>query len=396
MNHDFGPVLVNFPFFFWYVLAAVFPVLGFAVDAPDLRRGIRAFTNVVYLIVFLGSWALLPFCFGSVLWIGMKIYGNGPEGSGRFRKIVGKAILFLWGTATMVLFWINQSYSFDLPPMNRQIVVVLLGMGFLYTLLRAVDAIVSVMSRGAALLGPVDFLNFLYPFHMLAVAQEYEDFSRTIKQAPSRHSIGTVLTGLSRLVFGFAAFNVFCPWIIGTFLFYWPAATWKGFLFQLQIIPWNLYFQLSGLSHMAVGAGILLRIETPENFDWPLFSRNMNEFWNRWHMKVGSFIRRNLFTPFMVRLLILTNGRGVVTCMFISYGISFGLCGVWHEFNFRWLVWGLWHALGLGICKTFDMVLLAATGRKGYEACMRSRAWSAVAWFLTYEFVAVSVRIISP
>lgn len=396
MNHDFGPAIADYPFFFWYVLAAAFPVLGFLVDSPVHRWKIRAVTNVVYLIILLGPWALFPLVFGSTLWIGLRTLEKGRDGMIPRLRLAGVSILWVWAAITVVLFWVHQNYSFDLPPMKRQIVVVLLGMGFLYTLLRAADAIISVVYRNSRLLGPMDFLNYLYPFHMLAVAQEYEDFAKTLDATPPRLTVRAFVTGLSRLAFGFAAFNIFSPWIVAAMLLDWPSATWGGFLIQLQIIPWNLYFQLSGLCHMAVGAGILLRIETPENFDWPLFARNMNEFWNKWHMRVGSFIRRNLFTPLMVRLLAITDGRAIVSCMFLSYGISFGLCGIWHELNIRWLVWGLWHALGLGICKTFDMALLAAAGRNGYEACMRSRAWGVAAWFLTYEFVAVSVRIISP
>ncbi|PKK88770.1 MAG: hypothetical protein CVV64_17365 [Candidatus Wallbacteria bacterium HGW-Wallbacteria-1] len=380
----------EFPNPYWYLLLMVFPILGF-INLGKWRSTAILAVNLVYFTWIAGVKSLLAFPWVLLLWTILR--QRCRTGKWTFWT---KLWSWLWYLGIVALFVVHQTYSYDRPEFMKGMALTLIALGFLYSMLRSVDAFIEVGSRSQPLVGPVEFMNYVLPFHMLAVAQAYTDFHAQSLKEPEPHTGRSIARGFGRALFGILSFYVLSPTLIYFFLLDWPADTAWGFFFQLQIIPWNLIFQISGLCHMAVGAGILLRIETPENFNWPLFSRNMTEFWTRWHMQVGGFIKRNIFAPLMTFLLIKTRGKALVTCIFIAYTTAFLTCGLWHEFNWPWTMWGLWHALGLGVARTWDIWLRKRLTRAEHARYLANRWIGLLAWFINYEFVAVSVRLISP
>ena len=70
-----------------------------------------------------------------------------------------------------------------------------------------------------------------------------------------------------------------------------------------------LYLDFSAYSDIAVGVGRLMGVATPENFNRPYLARNMIDFWERWHISLSLFIRRNMFIPIQLALMRRTDGR---------------------------------------------------------------------------------------
>ena len=64
-----------------------------------------------------------------------------------------------------------------------------------------------------------------------------------------------------------------------------------------------LFFDFAGYSHMAIGAGYIFGIKVPENFDRPFISKDIKEFWNRWHMTLSMWFRDFIFSRMMMRIL---------------------------------------------------------------------------------------------
>ena len=81
------------------------------------------------------------------------------------------------------------------------------------------------------------------------------------------------------------------------------------FLLELQLNFLWLYLDFSAYSDVAIGLGSLLGIATPENFNRPLFARNLIEFWERWHITLSRFIRKHLFIPIQLALMRRTEGK---------------------------------------------------------------------------------------
>ena len=113
-------------------------------------------------------------------------------------------------------------------------------------------------------------------------------------------------------------------------LFYWLYAL--AFLF-------NIYFDFSGYSDMAIGLGRIFGFHFPENFNYPYLSRSVTEFWRRWHMTLGSWFRDYVYIPMGGNRV--SKGRWVFNILTVWM-----LTGLWHGAAWNFVVWGLF----FGIC----------------------------------------------
>ncbi len=100
----------------------------------------------------------------------------------------------------------------------------------------------------------------------------------------------------------------------------------------------KIYFDFSGYSDIAIGSGNLFGVRIPENFNWPYLSRNIAEFWRRWHISLGRWIFDYIYTPLGGSL------KGEYRTA-LNLGITFGLSGLWHGAAYNFVVWGLWHGV---------------------------------------------------
>lgn len=116
---------------------------------------------------------------------------------------------------------------------------------------------------------------------------------------------------------------------------HWTAA-WLG----AAAYAFQIYFDFSGYSDMAIGLGGLLGFRFNENFDYPYISCSMREFWRRWHISLSSWFRDYLYIP-------LGGNRKGVARTYCNLLIVFALCGLWHGASWTFVVWGLYHGLFL-------------------------------------------------
>src|SRR5262249_12038953 len=140
-------------------------------------------------------------------------------------------------------------------------------------------------------------INYLLPFHMLAAGpiQAYDDFAQQ-PALPKLATLRDVLMGMERIAAGLFKKFVLAYCLQKLFLTDFHADG-PYFLIELQVFYVWLYLDFSAYSDIAVGVGTLIGVATPENFNHPLIARNTIDFWDRWHMSLSQFIRRNLFIP---------------------------------------------------------------------------------------------------
>ena len=103
----------------------------------------------------------------------------------------------------------------------------------------------------------------------------------------------------------------------------------------------QIYFDFAGYSDMAIGLGRIMGFKFPENFDNPYTSRSITEFWRRWHITLGTFIKNYLYIP-------LGGNRKGTGRMYLNLWLCFLLSGLWHGASWNFVVWGALH--GLFIC----------------------------------------------
>jgi alginate O-acetyltransferase complex protein AlgI len=117
---------------------------------------------------------------------------------------------------------------------------------------------------------------------------------------------------------------------------------WLGTLaFGFQI-----YFDFSGYSLMAIGLGSMLGFKFPQNFNYPYISKSMTEFWNRWHMTLGAWFKEYVYIP-------LGGNRMGISRQILNLLIVWFLTGFWHGAAINFIVWGLYFFILLVIEKLF-------------------------------------------
>ncbi|MEM8964336.1 MAG: MBOAT family protein [Acidobacteriota bacterium] len=146
-----------------------------------------------------------------------------------------------------------------------------------------------------------------------------------------------------------------------------PLDAWLGVI----AYAFQIYFDFSGYSDMAIGLGLMLGFVFPKNFDSPYHSRSITEFWRRWHISLSTWLRDYLYIP-------LGGNRNGAARTYVNLMIVMVLGGLWHGAAWTFVVWG-----------TLQGVMLAAERLRGGE-----RAWSflpgplAMVW--TFVVVLVS------
>ncbi len=163
----------------------------------------------------------------------------------------------------------------------------------------------------------------------------------------------------------------------------------------MQLIYIWLYLDFSAYSDIAVGIGGLMGVATPENFNRPYLARNVIDFWERWHISLSQFIRRNVFIPIQLSFMRLTDGRAPLWIASFAFMVSFLLCGLWHSIGWTWAAWGLYQASGLIICNLYRHVLTKRLGRKGVNRYLANPWIRVFAIILTFEFAAAGVAIVT-
>lgn len=106
----------------------------------------------------------------------------------------------------------------------------------------------------------------------------------------------------------------------------------------------NLYFQFSGYSHVAIGFALLLGYRVMENFDNPFMKTNISDFWRSWHISLTSWSRDYIYMTAV----------GLTRNPYIGTLVSLIAIGVWHELSPRYVLWGLYHGLGIIVVNKFQ------------------------------------------
>jgi len=128
---------------------------------------------------------------------------------------------------------------------------------------------------------------------------------------------------------------------------------WIGIL----AYTFQIYFDFSGYSDMAIGLGKMFGFKFPENFNSPYISQNISEFWRRWHMTLGGFMRDYLYIPL--------GGSRVKSPyrLYFNLWLVFLLSGLWHGASWNFVVWGAFHGFFLILDRLFLLKLLEKAGK---------------------------------
>lgn len=130
------------------------------------------------------------------------------------------------------------------------------------------------------------------------------------------------------------------------------AAAWTGAL----AYTFQIYFDFSGYSDIAIGLSKIMGFRLPENFRNPYTSGSITEFWRRWHMTLGTWMRNYLYIPL--------GGNQVTTAkLYRNLILVFLFSGLWHGASWNFVLWGAYHGLFLVLERSFLLKVYEKTGK---------------------------------
>jgi len=142
----------------------------------------------------------------------------------------------------------------------------------------------------------------------------------------------------------------------------------EGWITSLSY-TFQLYFDFSGYTDMAIGIALLFNINLPKNFNSPYKATSIQDFWRRWHITLSDFLKRYLYIP-------LGGNREGEVRTYLNLFITFLLGGVWHGAGWTFIFWGAMHGGALAIHRFWQN--------------MGFKMNSILAWIITFNFINIS------
>jgi membrane protein involved in D-alanine export len=226
--------------------------------------------------------------------------------------------------------------------------------------------------------GPIDrYRRFEKDYHNTFTNDEYQNF---------------LYWGLIKIFRGFLY-----KYIIGY-------AINNGIMIRLSSIPFHktgqsllymyayslyLFFDFAGYSAFAIGVSYLLGVRTPENFNKPFLSRNIKDFWDRWHISLSYWFRDFVFMRFV---FLLTKKKWIKSRLAVSnigYVLLFTLMGIWHGLAIQYILYGLYHAFLMVGHNIFD------TYNKKYNWWPDNTFTKIASIFITFHIICFGFYIFS-
>ena len=165
--------------------------------------------------------------------------------------------------------------------------------------------------------------------------------------------------------------------------------TWYSIAIYFYIYGVYLFFDFAGYSNMAIGVSYIFGVKTPENFNAPFVSKDIKEFWNRWHMTLSFWFRDFLFSRITMALVRSRKIKNKLVIATIAFMINMFVMGVWHGLELNYIVYGLYHGVLLSACEIFQKK------SKFYKAYKKDKWFIGVSWFITLHLVMFGFFIFS-
>lgn len=346
---------------YWFIVfAAVAVAVFWLLPQPRWRLGWLAVACVMFHTHFAGPAGVLP-----IIVLMVATFYAGCSGSPRWCVAaivlcVGalafyKYALFLIGA--VVAPW-NVGLAAALSSNTRAIMPGAPPLAVSFFAFEFVHYLYEVRRGGEPIRSPLKFLLFsiFFPSLVAGPIKRYTQFLPSLETATQAGaSTEDFAEGLRRIGLGFFKKVI----VADNLTLYIDAAQsqfasiglWERW-FVLVSIALRILFDFSGYSDIAIGCARLLGIILPENFNWPYAAKNLQDFWQRWHVSLSSWIRDYVYIPLG------GNRHGIFRRTFNGLA-AFALCGLWHGPAWHFVLWGLWHGVGLAICATYSRIPVA-------------------------------------
>ncbi len=208
-----------------------------------------------------------------------------------------------------------------------------------------------------------DYLLYILMFPQLIAGPivRFNTIADDITDRKSNETLDNKLLGIYRFLIGLSK-KILIANILGEqvdAIYSMPNGQVDSGLAWIAIVAYSfqIYFDFSGYSDMAIGLGKIIGFKFPENFDNPYTSQSISEFWRRWHITLGQFMKYYLYIPLG------GNRVKTPTRLYFNLVVVFLLSGLWHGSSWNFVIWGAWHGLFLVLDRLFLLKFLKSIGK---------------------------------
>lgn len=330
---------------FLFVFFSIFLTI-WIVSKPNFRPAVILIASLVF--IFLGQKeALLPLV---VMTVGGYGLGRAVEASKKAEKsaslVLSVGVILILVVLFFQKWWVAYGVK-DASEETMDIFYILPVLGLSYVTFQIISYLVDI-SRGS-ILAETNIFKFssyllFFPKLVSGPLMRYKPFREQVSNLnPSFEDIAAgirrILSGVvKRLLIanqlGLVANSVFgldTPNIQ-------PHFAWLG----LIAYTFQIYFDFSGYTDIAIGLGRIMGMTLPENFNFPYTAQSIGDFWRRWHMTLSAWFREYVFFP-------LERRRTMLNPQQVNMLIVFVLTGLWHGLTLNFIIWGGIHGVALAL-----------------------------------------------
>lgn len=277
--------------------------------------------------------------------------------------------------------------------------------GISYLTFKNVQVLMELRDHTIKKVDPITYARFLLFFPTISSGpiDRYKRFAQDYNKAPEREKYIDDLRLGTRYIFQGFLYKFIIGYVFGTLWLPQLAKTalinghmngglrlsWAlvGYMYCYSMY---LFFDFAGYSLFAVGTSYFMGIHTPMNFNKPFISKNIKDFWNRWHMTLSFWFRDFIFMRFTFFAMKKKLIKNRIRLSQVAYFVDFLIMGFWHGLTWYYIVYGIYHALAIIIN---DIWLRYK--RKNRKKIPHNKFTEAFAIFLTFNVVCFSFLIFS-
>lgn len=246
------------------------------------------------------------------------------------------SFLFYFKYFNFVMTNINIAFGADIPFLD---VIMPIGISF-YTF-QALSYVIDVYRGEVAVQRRLDKIALyicLFPQLIAGPIIKYHDIKNQIDNR--NESFDKVVYGVKRFIIGLAKKMLIANTMgaVADKIFALPVNEFGTSVAWIGAIAYTfqIFYDFSGYSDMAIGLGSMFGFKFLENFNYPYISKSITEFWRRWHISLSTWFKEYLYIP-------LGGNRVAKLKMYMNLFIVFLATGFWHGAEWTFIIWGLWH-----------------------------------------------------
>lgn len=368
--------------FFMYLLAALIPAVILGLFEKPLRHYTLLLSIVFIALIFYAKPLQLFYliCYYAAETILVKLYLYLHTRYGRklwvYRTFLILALLPLVISKCGSVFHLN-----------------ILGfLGISYLTFRVLQMIIEIYDGVITAVPFVEFTSFLLFFPALSSGpidrsrRFHEDYLQTRTRPGYLELLGDgIFKILLGLVYKFVLAALFNGWMESAAV----QPEWYYTIIYTYCYGFHMFFDFAGYSLMAVGTSYLLGVRTPDNFRLPFISKDIKEFWDRWHITLSHWFRDFIFSRFIMDSIRKKRFKTKLTGASCGFIINMLVMGMWHGLTFSYILYGLYHGVLLALTEIYQKK------SKFYKKNKKKIWYQICSWFITMQLVMFGFFIFS-